>query len=585
MGVNALIAKQVLLRRAKMVRVENRVVQELLDKMAEVRGRVMDGLASMESSPSAVPLGKATIGLAFKTGQKEITSLLSERLSEIASAEYAFQLRTLTRYIPEGARARVMGGEFNRELLRVPVGGVTYEEAVGRMFDRLKVGVDTEVRRSWAEGFQKALERGESPAMAQRTATAAIAETGVDLRKIQDLLSDKAGKQIDTIVRTHTQAAIDQATRQHHRENAHLLRGEEWCATLDVKTCPVCAGLHGKQWFYEGSPSVEEAPSIPIHPACRCARLPVVSEEIDPNPAPVASYEEWFKGLTPEEQKEILGPSRYNLWQSGEVDLKEMVSSDYRVLTLEELEGKAGEGAAGADFLDRYKELYDEQFNNALAQWYAENPGKEPDYLDLDILSGEAARKLQSEVVDAEIGAKLESLFAAQVEKATYEQALAVQEYCGLGFGPINRALRSGYIGTGSTADTIETLKRTFRSVEGCREPVYVYRGVMEAAPLAEAMKVGAVFADPGFVSTSLDPLIARGFSGKNAPIMRIRLTEGTKAIAPDVFLKSYPSIRESLLRENEVILQPETKFRVIGLSSEVDPVLQRRILDVEVIP
>ncbi len=188
-------------------------------------------------------------------------------------------------------------------------------------------------------------------------------------------------------------------------------------------------------------------------------------------------------------------------------------------------------------------------------------------------------------MVDAEIGAKLESLFAAQVEKATYEQALAVQEYCGLGFGPINRALRSGYIGTGSTADTIETLKRTFRSVEGCREPVYVYRGVMEAAPLAEAMKVGAVFADPGFVSTSLDPLIARGFSGKNAPIMRIRLTEGTKAIAPDVFLKSYPSIRESLLRENEVILQPETKFRVIGLSSEVDPVLQRRILDVEVIP
>lgn len=582
MGVNALIAKQVLIRRAKMVRVENAIVNDLMEEMGAVRSGVMDGLHLMESSPTGVALGAAKIQLAFQTGEEAVTRLMNERLGAVAAAEYAFQLGTLRRYLPEEARGRVMGGEFNRELLRVPVGGVTYEEAVGRMFDRLKVGVDTEVRRSWAEGFQKALERGESPAMAQRTATAAIVEAGVDLRKIQDLLSDKAGKQIDTIVRTHTQAAIDQATRQHHRENAHLLRGEEWCATLDAKTCPVCAGLHGKQWFYEGSPSVEEAPSIPIHPACRCARLPVVSEEIDPNPAPVASYEEWFNGLPPEEQKEILGPSRYNLWQTGEVDLKEMASSDHRVLTLEELEGKAGEEAAGVDFLDRYRELYDERFEEALAQWTADHPWREPDSLDLEFLREETAKKLQSELVDTEIGVKLETLFASQVEKATYEQALALQQYCGVGYGEINRALRSGQIGTGATADTIEILKRTYRGVEGCGESVYVYRGVM-AAPLEEAM-VGAVFSDQGFVSTSLDPMIARGFSGRGSPMMRIRLPEGTKAIAPDALLKSYPSILESISRESELILEPGTKFRVIGVSSEVDPVLQRRILDVEVI-
>lgn len=582
MGVNALIAKQVLIRRAKMVRVENAIVNDLMEEMGAVRSGVMDGLHLMESSPTGVALGAAKIQLAFQTGEEAVTRLMNERLGAVAAAEYAFQLGTLRRYLPEEARGRVMGGEFNRELLRVPVGGVTYEEAVGRMFDRLKVGVDTEVRRSWAEGFQKALERGESPAMAQRTATAAIVEAGVDLRKIQDLLSDKAGKQIDTIVRTHTQAAIDQATRQHHRENAHLLRGEEWCATLDAKTCPVCAGLHGKQWFYEGSPSVEEAPSIPIHPACRCARLPVVSEEIDPNPAPVASYDEWFNGLPPEEQKEILGPSRYNLWQTGEVDLKEMASSDHRVLTLEELEGKAGEEAAGVDFLDRYRELYDERFEEALAQWTADHPWREPDSLDLEFLREETAKKLQSELVDTEIGVKLETLFASQVEKATYEQALALQQYCGVGYGEINRALRSGQIGTGATADTIEILKRTYRGVEGCGESVYVYRGVM-AAPLEEAM-VGAVFSDQGFVSTSLDPMIARGFSGRGSPMMRIRLPEGTKAIAPDALLKSYPSILASIARESELILEPGTKFRVIGVSSEVDPVLQRRILDVEVI-
>lgn len=66
--------------------------------------------------------------------------------------------------------------------------------------------------------------------------------------------------------------------------------------------------------------------------------------------------------------------------------------------------------------------------------------------------------------------------------------------------------------------------------------------------------------------------------------MMRIRLPEGTKAIAPDALLKSYPSILESISRESELILEPGTKFRVIGVSSEVDPVLQRRILDVEVI-
>ncbi|MEY8322120.1 minor capsid protein, partial [Lachnospiraceae bacterium 46-61] len=45
-----------------------------------------------------------------------------------------------------------------------------------------------------------------------------------------------------------------------------------WHASIDIRTCDTCRGLHGQEF------DIDNAPSNPAHPRCRCTWLPVFSE-------------------------------------------------------------------------------------------------------------------------------------------------------------------------------------------------------------------------------------------------------------------------------------------------------------------
>ena len=85
-----------------------------------------------------------------------------------------------------------------------------------------------------------------------------------------------------------------------------------YCATLDGRTCIVCGNFHNMRYK-----SITEAPSVPIHENCRCCYLK--ASEIE---EPLPSYEEYFESLTEDEQKHILGASRYKLWKDYNISLK-----------------------------------------------------------------------------------------------------------------------------------------------------------------------------------------------------------------------------------------------------------------------
>ena len=46
----------------------------------------------------------------------------------------------------------------------------------------------------------------------------------------------------------------------------------EWCATLEIHTCEHCGELDGQIFYYKNDKS---NPNIPLHPNCRCTKLPV----------------------------------------------------------------------------------------------------------------------------------------------------------------------------------------------------------------------------------------------------------------------------------------------------------------------
>ena len=59
------------------------------------------------------------------------------------------------------------------------------------------------------------------------------------------------------------------------------------------------------------------------------------------------SFDSWLRGEPATTQAEILGPTRANLYASGKATLRDLVDSDNRVLTLDQLKSRLG-GAADA---------------------------------------------------------------------------------------------------------------------------------------------------------------------------------------------------------------------------------------------
>ena len=173
-----------------------------------------------------------------------------------------------------------------------------------------------------------------------------------------------------------------------YRANADVLEGMEICAALQFRTCLVCGVLDGTRYKFNG-----RAPSLPLHPGCRCVLLPVtpLSDFIEAQrPAemvPIAyfaeqrynaekrkkqfaelaestqrkyyhaeekmfiqrgvkvwqqfsgNYTQWFNSLPAEYQKIIVGEKRFAIMKKKHLPLAALVDlQNLREYTVEELE-------------------------------------------------------------------------------------------------------------------------------------------------------------------------------------------------------------------------------------------------------
>lgn len=100
------------------------------------------------------------------------------------------------------------------------------------------------------------------------------------------------------------------ATHAADKANANVMRGWVWGAELGARTCPSCLANHGTE-----HPIEEEAPID--HHQGRCTRIPLTKSwadlgfaGIEKPPSLLQDSQEWFDGLTPGTQREIMGPER-----------------------------------------------------------------------------------------------------------------------------------------------------------------------------------------------------------------------------------------------------------------------------------
>lgn len=158
-------------------------------------------------------------------------------------------------------------------------------------------------------------------------------------------------RQAEAIARTGVNFIANRGHLATYQENADILKGLEFTATLDNRTTEICMALDGTILDAE-KPDQNKVP--PRHWRCRSILTPIVDWEglgIEPPPegmrasadGPVPSstkYEDWLRGRPPGEQDEILGPTRAQLFRDGKLDLKALITRDQQVVTVKELEAK-----------------------------------------------------------------------------------------------------------------------------------------------------------------------------------------------------------------------------------------------------
>ena len=129
------------------------------------------------------------------------------------------------------------------------------------------------------------------------------------------------GYNFERLVRTELQQAASDMALAVYRENSDIVRGRQYLATLDTRTCEVCAPYH-EQVFALGN---MDGPPVPQHPNCRCFYAPITAtlsgrageEQARQLAAESMGYPDWLSRQSEEDQIQVLGAERAQRWIAG----------------------------------------------------------------------------------------------------------------------------------------------------------------------------------------------------------------------------------------------------------------------------
>lgn len=185
------------------------------------------------------------------------------------------------------------------------------------------------------------------------------ARTGDEMaRTVRDLMGTSM-RNAQSLVRTSVITVNNAAHEAMYQANSDIINGETWVSTLDPRTCVACGALDGVTWKLG-----ESHPAPSLHWACRCSLTakPKSWEQLareahgnstlakkldqmdgatrasmDGQVSAAVRYEDWLASKPEAFQREILGPARYRLLESGKLTLRDLTDQRGNELTLKEL--------------------------------------------------------------------------------------------------------------------------------------------------------------------------------------------------------------------------------------------------------
>lgn len=94
-------------------------------------------------------------------------------------------------------------------------------------------------------------------------------------KEVGELAKHRHKAQVNALTRTLVNNAASQARKSVSQQNADILQGDEWVATLDDRTTLICGGRDGRIY------PIGKGPFPPAHWNCRSLRVPKLKPEFD----------------------------------------------------------------------------------------------------------------------------------------------------------------------------------------------------------------------------------------------------------------------------------------------------------------
>ena len=148
--------------------------------------------------------------------------------------------------------------------------------------------------------------------------------------------------------------------------NSRVIEGRQFLATLDGRTCPLCAMLDGMIWQrgqYSGMPKP------PMHKECRCVILPWFSDDEPTGTRPAANAD--FMKLAEESYYgKMKGKRTGKQWP----DLSESTRKKYYYQAMKDYETRTGNPAyRQVNETTTFAQYFDSQDENFKHSWLGEN--------------------------------------------------------------------------------------------------------------------------------------------------------------------------------------------------------------------
>lgn len=169
---------------------------------------------------------------------------------------------------------------------------------------------------------------------------------------------DVSRRYASTLVHDSVMQVANDSKMATYQENSDVLNGMQQLSTLDSHTSQICIAYSGAQWDLDGNPingnSLPFDGGCPRHPNCRSVIVPITKtyKELGVNvPEMTGGSRASDLGQIPADttfnsflnrhdvayQDELLGKGKAEMWRSGKITLRDLVSQNGRPLTLAQL--------------------------------------------------------------------------------------------------------------------------------------------------------------------------------------------------------------------------------------------------------